>query len=175
MLPSKFDRQNFTAARAASAFTCAVWFDPDQATAQYFHSWQDELFKLKHTNGKTLYLISHSRGFRTLQKMLDNFYNPMHRTFKPAGFCRAEIYENFGGNIVHARMQGAELDDAAMVKPVFRTDDNLKQPGRHRVLDSLETKSNGFFSIDRELMRSHMNANWHYWQLNSKYSEKVKV
>lgn len=178
-----FDTEKFSPARAASVFTCAVWFEPDQAQAQYFHSWQDDLYKLQHPNGKTLYLVSHPRGLRSLQKMLNNFLDPLHRTYKPNGFCRAEIYENFSGNIVYARTAAADITDVTHCTPQWLTNDALtwpmdktkSWPGKHRIMQGFESKQNGIFYIDAKLIEAHLVGNWKYWKDHSRYYDSKKL
>lgn len=169
MKPKDWSRENFTPDRLASATTCLVWFDPDQEKGKHYNSWRDDLFKLEFPNKKPIYVVSQPRGFKQLKQMLEDFINPMSRTYKPDGFVKAEIYENFTGQMIFNRTMTTINDsstDRQLFELKFRTDETLKQPGKHRLLDSIQSGLTGAHLIDRELMRTHLIHSWRFWMAN---------
>lgn len=174
MRPKNWSRENFTDMRRASVTTCFVWFDLEQEHGKQYHSYEDDLYAMNRPGKKPLYLISQPRGFRQLKAMLASFVNPLSRTFKPDGFVRAEIYENFTGQTIwQCKSNMTEVEDATNNEMLFSLDfktvDNLRQPGRHRILNGILSKRAGMFVIDDATMKTHLNFSWIYWMANSKF------
>lgn len=168
MRPNNFSPKNFTPHRAASVFSCAIWYDPDQGTAQWYHGWEDEIYAL--TN--TLKVFSHPRSLRNLVKMLDEKADSKNRKYNP--YVRAEIYENFTGQVIIQRTMEKVQDSTncgECFAPSFVTM-SLKIPGKHRVLDYLHAKDHHIMVPSAGRLDQMRNA-YKFWMKHSKFATGI--